>query len=177
VVVSDAGPEERREAAVLVAVFADDGGERRLVLVRRGARGVHGGQLALPGGNREPGDRSMVDTALREAQEEVGLDPASVDVVAELDPVETRTTGFRVWPVLARVAPPAEWVAQEGEVAEVVTVPVRELADPANRGEREMTFPTWPEPRTTPFLRVGEHELWGLTYRILVPLLDRLGSL
>jgi 8-oxo-dGTP pyrophosphatase MutT (NUDIX family) len=73
-----------------------------VVVVVRGAEGVHGGQLGRPGGKREPGDRSLLETALREAGEEIGLERGEVVVVAELEPLETRATGFRVHPLLAR---------------------------------------------------------------------------
>jgi 8-oxo-dGTP pyrophosphatase MutT (NUDIX family) len=75
----------RRDSAVLVPVFRDADGELRLVLVVRGEHGVHGGQLGLPGGRAEVGDRSPLDTALREAEEEIGLRRGEVDVVAALD--------------------------------------------------------------------------------------------
>jgi 8-oxo-dGTP pyrophosphatase MutT (NUDIX family) len=99
----------RTPAAVLVPVFRDADGELRLVLVVRGARGVHGGQLAFPGGKQEPQDDSPLETALREADEEIGLAREDVEFVAGLEPVDTRTTGFRVHPFLARVHGPRRW--------------------------------------------------------------------
>ena len=161
------------EAAVLAPVYRDGGGHPRLVLVRRGPRGVHGGQLALPGGRREPADASLLETALREAEEEIGLDRRQVEVVAELPMVTTATTGFRIAPFLGRLlTPPAPWRRQELEIAEVLEVDIAELA--AAHGEEEMHFPSWPVPRMVPFYRVGEHKLWGATYRIVQPLLPRL---
>lgn len=170
------GEQARRQAAVLIPVYRDGDGVVRLVLVRRSTGGRHGGQLALPGGNREPSDGSSLATALREANEEVGLDPGQVEVLEELAPVDSRTTGFRVFPVVAKVAPPARWALQEREIAGVVTPAVAELADPAARGEEELQFPTWPAPRRTPFLRIGDEQLWGLTLRILEPVIPRLAA-
>ena len=161
------------EAAVLGPVYRDGDGRLRLVLIRRGPRGVHGGQLALPGGRREPGDATLLETALREAEEEIGLDRGQVEAVVELPVVTTATTGFHIAPFLGRLsAPPVPWRRQELEIAEVIEVDVAELAEA--HGEEEMSFPSWPEPRVVPFYRVGEHKLWGATYRIVHPLLPRL---
>jgi len=167
--------ERRTEAAVLAPVYRDGDGRLRLVFILRTPRGVHGGQIAFPGGRREPGDADLLETALREAEEEVGLDRALVQVLAPLPVVTTATTGFSIAPFLGRLeAPPAAWRPQETEVADVLEVPVDELADPAAHGEELRAFGGWPEPRPMPFYRIGEHKLWGATYRIVAPLLPRL---
>ena len=171
-----AGPAARREAAVLVPIFRDAASELRLVLVLRAEGGLHGGQLAFPGGKREPGDRTALDAALREAAEETGLDPRRVVVLAELPVLETRTTNFRIAPFLARVERPEHWRPAPDEIAEVIEVPVAELIRPEAHGESIERFPTWPEPRAIGFYRVGPHRLWGATYRILQPLLPRLAA-
>ncbi len=164
----------RTAAAVLIPAFRDAAGGLRLVLVRRADHGVYGAQLAFPGGKREPGDASLAATALREAAEETGLDPARARIVAELEPVAARTTGFLVTPYVGAIARPPAWRPQEREVVEVIEAPVAALADPGNHGEEVMDFPTWPEPKLSPFIRVGPHRLWGLTHRILLPVLPRL---
>ncbi|HEV8634139.1 MAG TPA: CoA pyrophosphatase [Chloroflexota bacterium] len=163
------------EAAVLAPVYRDAAGRLRLVLVRRGPRGVHGGQLALPGGRREPEDADLLATALREAEEEIGLDRRAVEVLAALPVVTTATTGFRIAPFLGRLAgPPPAWRRQESEIAEVLEVAIDDLARPETHREEPMRSPGWPEPRLVPYYRVGEHRLWGATYRIVQPLLPRL---
>lgn len=167
-------PNLLQEAAVLVPVYRRDAGELYLVLIRRGAGGTHGGQLALPGGRRDPGDRSLLDTALREAQEEIGIAPQRVEILEPLPVTETLTSGFRIFPFLARIIPLARWRPQEREVAEVIEVKVHDLARPAAYGEAIERFPTWPEPRRIPFYRVGPYRVWGATYRILRPLIPRL---
>jgi 8-oxo-dGTP pyrophosphatase MutT (NUDIX family) len=162
---------------VLVPVFRDDKDELRLVLVVRGALGVHGGQLGLPGGKREPGDASLLDTALRETQEEIGLAPSDVEVIAALAPVNTRTTGFRVHPYLARIRPPARWRLAPGEITGVVAPLVRTLTDPAARRERLLSFPSWAEPRRVEGIQLEDGQLlWGLTLRLLDPVVPRLLS-
>jgi 8-oxo-dGTP pyrophosphatase MutT (NUDIX family) len=163
-----------REAAVLVPVYRAQDGELMVVLVRRTQGGVHGGQLALPGGQREPADADLAATALREANEELGLAADHVELLAALPVVETQTTGFRIAPFLARLPGPVPWRRQEREIAEVVELPVAELARPDVRAEEVRDFPTWPAPRRIQLLRVGRHEVWGVTYRILEPLAPRL---
>jgi len=160
---------------VLAPVYRDAAGAVRLVLVRRGPRGVHGGQIALPGGRREPEDPDLLATALREAEEEIGLERAAVEVLAALPVVETATTGFRIAPFLGRLSgPPPSWRRQESEIAEVLEVALGDLARPETHREEPMQLAGWPEPRLIPCYRIGEHRLWGATYRIVHPLLPRL---
>jgi 8-oxo-dGTP pyrophosphatase MutT (NUDIX family) len=163
------------EAAVLAPVYRDAEGRLRLVLILRGPRGVHGSQIALPGGRREPGDADLLATALREAQEEIGLDPSWVEPLSPLPIVETATTGYLISPFLGRLRDrPAAWRPQESEVAAVLDVLVDDLTVPEAHGEEVQWFPSWPEPRRMPYYQVGEHRLWGATYRIVHPLLPRL---
>ena len=164
---------ERRHSAVLVPLWRDESGALRLVLLRRAEGGIHGGQLAFPGGRREPSDPSDEATALREAEEEIGLAPERVTVLATLPVLETRTSNFRIAPFLARIERPHFWRPAFREVAEVLEPAITELADPSARGESVEHFATWPAPQKIPFIRVGPHRLWGATYRIVEPLLPR----
>jgi 8-oxo-dGTP pyrophosphatase MutT (NUDIX family) len=157
-----------------VPVFRDAARELRLVLVRRAEGGLHGGQLAFPGGTREASDASPLETALREAREEIGLDPESVQILEALPEIETHTTDFRIAPFLARVTPPPRWTPAAREIAEVLEVRLAELARPEARGESVETFAAWPAPRRIPYLRAGGHRLWGASYRIVEPLIPRL---
>lgn len=166
---------DRVSAAVLVPVFRGDRGELRLVLVVRAAGGAHGGQIGLPGGKRERGDPSLLETALREAEEEIGLARARVEVLAELPEVDSRATGFRVQPYLARITPPERWRLAYDEITELLTPAVAALADPVSRREELLHEPGWREPRRFPGIRLAEeYFLWGLTLRVLEPLVPRL---
>jgi len=166
---------ELRESAVLVPLYRDARSELRVVLVRRVRRGVHGGQLAFPGGMTEPRDGSTRETALREAHEEIGLAPDRVEVLGELPVVDTYTTGYRIFPFLARIARPPEWRRQEDEIDEVLEVPIAHFG-PEERVEVLETWRTWSSPRSFPAFRVGAHRLWGASYRILDPLLPRIAA-
>jgi 8-oxo-dGTP pyrophosphatase MutT (NUDIX family) len=167
-------PAVPRESAVLIPVFRNAAGEATLVLVRRGDFGVHGGQLAFPGGKHDPTDASLLATALRETEEEIGLPATAIDVLAELPPLQTRASGFRITPFLARIVPPPTWRFAQPEIAEVLEVPLRHLADPTNVGQELWEFPDHPTPELISFWRVGPHYLWGASYRMLLPLLPRL---
>jgi len=92
----------------------------------------------------------------------------------EVHSAQTRTTGFRISPFLARIIPPDTWQREEREIAEILEVSLRDLTHPDTHGEVVEQFSTWPEPRLTPFYQVGPYRLWGVTYRILKPLLPRL---
>ena len=160
------------ESAVLVPVYRRDG-DLRLIVVRRAEGGLHGGQLAFPGGKREPEDATLRDTALRESHEEIGLG-GGVEILERLPDSGTLTSGFRVTPFLARIDPPAAWRPDPREIAEVFDVRLADLERPRAHGEELKSFPTWKVPRLIPFYRVEGHKLWGLTYRILRPLVPRL---
>ena len=163
------------DSAVLAPVYRDPHGDLRLVFIRRSPLGVHGGQIAFPGGRREPEDATLLDTALREADEEIGLPPNQVQVLAMLPVIETMATGFRIAPFLGRLngAPPT-WRRQETEIDEILEVRLYDLLTPEAHGVEDWQLAGWAAPRPIPFYRLGPHKLWGATYRIVELLLPRL---
>jgi 8-oxo-dGTP pyrophosphatase MutT (NUDIX family) len=164
-----------RTAAVLVPVYRDDQGELRVVLVvRADDGGLHGGQLGLPGGKPEPGDADLLATALREAEEEVGLPPSSVHVIAELASFDTRATGWRVHPFLGRIPSETSWRLEQAEIVGVLTPSVRALANPTARGTLPFSSLRFPEPLLVDGIDVDGHVLWGMTLRLLDDLVPRL---
>lgn len=125
----------RRESAVLVLFGPRGDGRTELVLTERSrTMRSHAGQAAFPGGGREPGDLDLVGTALREAEEEIGLDRRGVEVVTTLPTLHIPVSGYDVTPVLAWWQRPSRiWARDTSEVQRVVRVLVDDLVDPAHR--------------------------------------------
>jgi 8-oxo-dGTP pyrophosphatase MutT (NUDIX family) len=158
-----------RPSAVLVLFGDGPDGPDLLFIQRSDELRLHAGQPAFPGGTIDDGDGGPVGAALREATEEVGLDPGGVDVVGTLPEVFIERTGFRVVPVLAWWrTPSAVAPVDAGEVAAVERVSVAELADPATRLMLRM-----PSGRSSPAFRVRGMLIWGFT----AALVDRLLAL
>ena len=123
-----------RPAAVLILFGEGPDGPDVLLIERAAHLSKHAGQPAFPGGGIDPGDDGPVGAALREAQEETGLDPAGVEVLVTLPELYLGRSGYRITPVAAWWREPSEVSAYDpGEVASVARVPLAELADPQNR--------------------------------------------
>jgi 8-oxo-dGTP pyrophosphatase MutT (NUDIX family) len=155
-----------REAAVLVPIVWHATGPSILLTLRAANLAAHAGQVAFPGGRIEPGE-SAEAAALREAAEEVGLDPRLPEVAGQL-PQHLTGTGYRVTPVVALVPPPLTLTPDPGEVAAIFELPLATVLDPAaperRRAEfrgRMREFWVWPHP---------EHFIWGATAAMLVSL-------
>jgi len=127
--------------------------------------------MSFPGGGREPIDRTLTDTALREANEEVGMRHDDVDVVGRLD--DTRSSSrYRVRPFVG-VASDREYVPDESEVAEVAVLAVDDFTDPANyESERRIDHPEYGDHRVH-YFHVDGYTVWGVTGRMVVQLLER----
>ena len=166
-------PEGRklRPAGVLVACLERPQGVQVLLTKRASHLKHHPGQIAFAGGKQDEDDADVIAAALREAREEIGLDPANVEVLGTLPPHET-VTGFLVTPVVARVRAPFVPVPEAGEVDEVFEVPLSHVTDPARfqiqsrrwRGNMRRYF-------AVPW---GPYYIWGATARILRGLADRM---
>ena len=162
------------DAAVVIPIYRTSDGELHIVMILRNPGGVHGGQIAFPGGKHDPEDETMLDPALREVREELGLVVPRADVLAELPMQQTRTTGYRVFPYLARITLPERWQIAEREIAELFDVKLSDLMRPGAHDKMIDRFPTWEKAQQVSFYQIGPHRLWGLSYRILHPILPRL---
>ncbi len=163
--------EAPRPAAVLVPLYHDLGEWHLLLTQRTDTVSTHKGQVAFPGGRVDPDDRDAVHTALREAEEEIGLDATGVEVLGFLDDLVT-VTRYRVTPVVARIAWPVQLRLSYDELSAVFGVPVRWLADPAHR-RIEYREPPVPGPRLEvihwPY---NGFDIWGASARMILNLLD-----
>lgn len=128
------------DAAVLMPIVLAADGPHLLLTQRTSHLTDHAGQISFPGGRSEPEDGSKVETALREAEEEVGLQRAHVDVLGTL-PDYLTGTGYRVTPVVALVTPPFELTADPFEVEEIFQVPLAFLMDGQNHQRRQFALP------------------------------------
>lgn len=148
-----------------------DAGELWTVLTKRSEElPHHRGQIAYPGGSLETGEDSWT-AALRESDEEIGMDPKRVVRLGELDEIETQT-GFRVVPCVGAVPYPLESKINRSEIAEVFSVPLLALADVRVVEDRQVRIDG--EERSLRIYHVGSRRVWGVTARIVQNLLERL---
>lgn len=158
----------RRPAAVLVALWPQDGATRVLLTKRPAHLSSHAGEVSFPGGAVEAGE-DPVAAALREADEEVGLGPECLSVVGTLSALPTVGSAYLVTPVVATLTGPPHLRPHPGEVDRVLTVPLAVLTDPAGVWAEEWEIAgAW---RPVLFLRAGDDVVWGATARILDELL------
>ncbi|MCU0789667.1 MAG: CoA pyrophosphatase [Nitratireductor sp.] len=160
-----------KPAAVLVPFAERPGGINIILTKRLDNLRSHSGQVAFPGGKIDPEDVSPEAAALREAHEEIALEPSQVEVIGRL-PDYLSGSGYRIAPVLGLVAPAASFIANPQEVDYVFEVPLAFLMDPANHRRGSRMF----QGAERQFIEMpyGEHYIWGVTAGILRLLHDRL---
>lgn len=165
------GDEDLMPASVLVPIVLREAGPSVLLTQRTDHLKDHPGQISFPGGRVEPEDSSPAHTALREAQEEIGLSPEHVEIVGYLPEYRTGT-GYRITPVVAFVRPPFDLLPDAYEVAEVFEVPLGFLMDPANH-ERRMIHNRG---KLRPYFAMpyGDYFIWGATAGMIVALYQAL---
>ncbi|MST35191.1 NUDIX domain-containing protein, partial [Acidimicrobiaceae bacterium USS-CC1] len=159
-----------RPAAVLCALF-DDGGDAAVVLTRRSATlRSHTGEVSFPGGRLDPGETPL-DAALREAEEEIGLDPGGVEIIGTLRPLSTSSSGSLITPFVGVLPGRPRLRPNAAEVARVFTVTLAELVAPGTYHEE-----IWEREGGAfgvHFFEVPGETVWGATARMLRDLLDR----
>lgn len=161
-------PLDLPEAAVLMP-FTDADQPELILTVRSAAMPTHAGEVAFPGGKRDPGDRDLLATALRESEEEVGLIPRQVEVLGELSPLASRY-GMKVTPFVGVVPHEVPLVAEPGEIHDIFRVPLTffldrepELSAPIDFYGRQLHIPSW---------YYDDKRIWGLTAFMILDLLN-----
>jgi 8-oxo-dGTP pyrophosphatase MutT (NUDIX family) len=162
---------EPRQGAVMVILYIYDGVTQLLLTKRRDDLNDHAGQVSFPGGRREEGEPLQM-TALREAQEELSIEPSYLTVLGRLACLYIPPTDFEVYPFVAWHDGRPSYYPQESEVAEVLEVPLVLLLDPANRFEESWQIRGFQV--EVPYFLVKNHKVWGATAMMLGELLERL---
>jgi 8-oxo-dGTP pyrophosphatase MutT (NUDIX family) len=161
-----------KDAAVLIPLYPKGDELVAVFTERHSDLRRHAGEISFPGGRQDAPDEDLRATALREAEEEIGLSPSDVELVGALPPVGTFVTGYRVHPFVGLIEPGHHWAPQESEVARVL-----ELSLPAlRRGYEMQRLLGKGVPIKTPTYTVDDHFVWGATGRIVQSLLDRLDA-
>lgn len=159
-------------AAVLFPIVLRDSGVTVLLTQRTAHLRDHGGQISFPGGRVEVEDLSPIHTALRETEEEIGLDRERIEIIGFLPEYRTGT-GFRVTPVVALVRPPFDLTPDPFEVAEVFEVPLAFLLDPENHQRHSLHYRG--ALRHFFAMPYGDYFIWGATAGMIRSLTERLG--
>jgi 8-oxo-dGTP pyrophosphatase MutT (NUDIX family) len=163
----------RTDAAVLVPLYIEDGELHAVFTKRRDDLRRHPGEISFPGGRQDEGDADLELTALREAEEEIGLPADAVEILGALQPTPTIATGYAVYPFVGLIEPGRTWTLSPDEVAQVLELPLRELRD----GYVRQRLIRRGLPIRTDTYVVGDHLIWGATARMLSDLFDRIGTL
>ena len=161
------------DAAVLVPLYLDGGALHAVFTKRRDDLRRHAGEISFPGGRQDFPDEDLRLTALREAQEEIGLPPEGVELVGALPPTGTFVTSYRIHPFVGVIQPGHAWTPQPTEVEEVLELTLPDLV----RGFEMKRVIRRGVPIRTATYTVGRHFVWGATARIVQTLLDRLAPL
>jgi 8-oxo-dGTP pyrophosphatase MutT (NUDIX family) len=160
----------KTDAAVLVPLYEGGDGLVGVFTERRDDLRRHAGEISFPGGRQDYPDEDLRQCALREAEEEIGLAPADVELVGALPPVGTFVTSYRVFPFVGLIEPGHQWNPAEAEVAQVLELPLRDLVE----GYESKRLLRRGVPIKTPTYTVDDHFVWGATARMLESLLTRL---
>ncbi|MCB9232520.1 MAG: CoA pyrophosphatase [Bacteroidia bacterium] len=165
--------EQARKSSVLVLFYPLQETPHLVLMKRNEYPGVHSGQISFPGGRVEESDLDYHDTALREAQEEVGVNRHEVEILGELSKLYIPPSGFLVQPVVGFSRQRPDFVPDPSEVKEILEVPVSHLQDAANRKQMDMPIQGGIR-KNIPYFDVFGHTVWGATAMMLSELLHLL---
>ena len=159
----------RIDAAVLVPLFVSGGALHAVFTRRRDDLRRHAGEISFPGGRQDDDESDLRLTALREAEEEIGLPPDAVELIGALQPTPTIATNYAVYPFVGLIEPGTQWVPEAREVAEVLEFPLEEVR--AAHGFKRLVRKG--VPFRTDTYEIRDAMIWGATARIVADLLRR----
>jgi 8-oxo-dGTP pyrophosphatase MutT (NUDIX family) len=159
-----------KDAAVLIPLYPRGDDLVAVFTERRHDLSRHAGEISFPGGRQDFPEEDLRRTALREAQEEIGLDPEAVELVGALPPTGTFVTSYKIHPFVGLIEPGQSWTAQESEVEQIIELSIDELV----AGFEMQRLLRKGVPIKTPTYTVDGHFVWGATARIVQTLLERL---
>ncbi len=164
-----------RPAAVLVLLYPGADGLTLVLTERTSHLPSHAGQISFPGGALDPEDATLLQAALREANEELGIQPADLELLGELRPVYIPPSNFLVRPFVAYASRRPEFLPSPGEVASVLEVPLAHLLDPANVASEVRVLQG--ARLQVPYFTFRGHKIWGATAAMLDDLLARINGI
>ncbi len=167
------GLQHAMPSSVLIALFEEAGDVFTLLIKRTADNGPHSGQISFPGGKKDSRDRTFIDTAIREAGEEIGLDPGQIIVLGQLSPLFVAPSNFVINPIVAVIEPPIKLALNSEEVEYIIELPITKLEDFVTVQNIEVRGRVL---RDMPCFSCNGHVIWGATAMILQELRDVLAK-
>jgi 8-oxo-dGTP pyrophosphatase MutT (NUDIX family) len=164
-------PEDARQSSVLILLFPYNDTIGLVLMLRPEYKGVHSGQISLPGGKLEDTDESLIFTALRESQEEIGIDPGQVQIIGQLTEMYIPPSNFLVTPIIGYQSTAPRFTADPKEVAKIIEVEIDDLLDEKNRQMKKMKLSLGLSLKV-PSYTIRGNIIWGATAMILSELRD-----
>ncbi|MES2627891.1 MAG: CoA pyrophosphatase [Bacteroidota bacterium] len=151
-----------RQSAVMLLLFPVNE-EIHVLFIQRTEFGTHSGQLAFPGGKKDPEDQDLLDTAIRETWEEIGIAQDKITILGKLSEVYIPPSNFLAQPYVGWMDRFPDLTLQPAEVQQVLTISLKQLFDPENRKSKEMVLPVFDVTVDVPYFDVNGYTLWGAT--------------
>lgn len=167
-----------RDAGVLITLFEKRPDDFHVILIRRGSGrsgDKHAGQIGFPGGKREPGDRDLQYTAMREAEEEIGIDLSAIDILGAITPLYIPVSKFLVHPFVAYACEYPDLKRQETEIEEIIEAPLSAFRSSKSRHKTQINVSPGIALNHVPCFLIEGHVIWGATAMIMNELLEILG--
>ncbi len=154
-----------QESAVLLLLYPVNDTLNIVLIERSKYKGVHSGQISLPGGKHELSDKSLIETALREASEEIGVITSDVSIIREMTPLFVPASGFIIQPVLSYIMYKPDFIADQTEVNKIIEVNITELFNPLNLRINKISMEGFSI--SAPCYNINQYQIWGATAMIL----------